>query len=495
MVILVVAGALALVVGVGAGILASQGFFEAAPSTTTTTLAPITTTTVPQVTTTTVPPSTTTTSLQEPENQAVFDVLEDTLVDSDDPEDVFGAVSVLEIEQDESEIKRALIRFEVVGVPEGESVSSATLQLFQLEDSDMGGSVSFVEGPWDEAETTWLTAPPVGEVIAPLPVDADDGFIDIDVTGAVTGNGTFDFYVTTPFDDSFEFAAKESGRGSSLIVVWGEAGATTDTVLVGAGDIASCDSDGDETTAALITDIAATAEELIVFTTGDNAYELGSLPNFNECYDPSWGQFKDVTRPAAGAREYRTEGAAGYFAYFGSAAGDASEGYYSYDAGGWHIIALNSNCAEVGGCEAGSPQEQWLRQDLEAFASACTLAYWHHPLFSSSPAGGDLGVLDLYDALHEAGAEVVINADNHFYERFEPQTPVGEADSEGIRQFIVGTGGRSLDSIGTPAANSAVRFNEGYGVLALHLFPGGYDWTFVSEPGVVFSDSGEASCH
>jgi hypothetical protein len=449
-------------------------------------LAP-TTSTLPPITTTSLPP--------EPANEALFEVSEDTTVNSDEPSEVLGDSSVLEVDLDGQDAKRSLIRFEVAGIPEGQTVTSATLRMLQLDRADQAGSVSLVGGTWSEADTSWSNAPPVGEAIGSLPGGDDGVIIEVDVTSAVTGNGTFDFYLTTLFDEGMDYASKESGQGPSLTVVWGEEDAAAGTRLVGAGDIASCASDGDEATAALIAQIAAEADDLVVFTAGDNAYESGSLQDFNECYGPSWGQFKDVTRPALGAREYRTDGAVGHFAYFGSAAGDASEGYYSYDLGGWHIIVLNSNCDQVGGCEAGSPQEQWLREDLDSFSTACTLAYWHHPLFSSASAGGNPEVIDLFTALHEADAEIVINADNHFYERFEPQTPAGEADDEGIRQFTVGTGGRSLDVIGSPAANSAARFNESFGVLSLRLFPGGYEWAFVTEPGVAFTDTGSADCH
>lgn len=491
-VIAVLVGLLLVAGGVVIGLLVTGDGETVA--TTTTTVPPPTTTITVATTTTTSPPTTTTTTLSEPENQAMVTVSEDTTVDSDEPDVPAGNGAVIEVDQDGPDTKRGLLRFEVEGVPEGQTVVSAILTLLQLDESAQGGSVSFVGGPWTEAETTWAAAPPVGEVIAPLPGGVDGMPVEIDVTAAVTGNGTFDFYLTTLFDDSMEYAAKESGSGPTLTVVWGETETAEAAVLVGAGDIASCESDGDEITADLIGQVAATAEELVVFTAGDNAYESGTLQEFNECYDPTWGQFKAMTRPAPGAREYRTEDAVGYFAYFGSTAGDVGEGYYSYDLGGWHVVVLNSNCAEVGGCQDGSPQEEWLNEDLSEFSAACTLAYWHHPLFSSSPAGGNPEVRELFDALNDADAEIVINADNHFYERFEPQDPEGLPDENGVRQFTVGTGGRSLDNVGTIAANSAARFDEAFGVLALSLRPGGYDWNFITEEGVAFTDTGSASC-
>lgn len=262
-------------------------------------------------------------------------------------------------------------------------------------------------------------------------------------------------------------------------------------VLVGAGDIASCRSSGDEATAALLDQIPGT-----VFTTGDTAYESGTTSEFANCYHPTWGRHKSRTRPSVGNHEYRTAGAAPYFNYFGAAAGDPKKGYYSYNLGAWHIIVLNSNCEQVGGCHAGSPQEKWLRADLAAHPTTCTAAYWHHPRFSSS-AGGSLAAMEpFWRALYEAGAEVVLNGHAHHYERFAPQDPKGvRNETFGIREFIVGTGGHSYGTIGAAAPNSLVRNTTTFGVLKLTLRPTGYDWTFVPQAGKTFKDSGNASCH
>ena len=262
-------------------------------------------------------------------------------------------------------------------------------------------------------------------------------------------------------------------------------------VLVGAGDIADCKGGGDEATAALLDGIAGTVVAL-----GDNAYDTGSAAEFANCYDPSWGRFRARTRPAAGNHDYMTPGAAAYFNYFGAAAGDPATGYYSYDLGAWHIIVLNSNCLYVGGCGAGSAQEQWLRADLAAHPALCTLAYWHHPLFSSALHGGEASMRAVWQALVEAGAEVVLNGHDHTYERFAPQSPYGAADpAQGLREFVVGTGGRSHYPFFAPAANSQVRNGDTFGVLALTLRPSGYDWRFVPEAGKTFEDAGSAACH
>ena len=214
-------------------------------------------------------------------------------------------------------------------------------------------------------------------------------------------------------------------------------------MVVAAGDIASCDNEFDDATAELVEGTEGT-----VLALGDNTYPHGSAENFDECYDPTWGLFKDRPRPTPGNHDYETEGARGYFDYFGNAAGDPDNGYYSYDLGAWHIVALNSNCGEGGiRCGPGSPQGRWLEEDLSANdEEACTLAYFHHPLFTSGKyRPGIERVERLWEILHAAGVDVVLNGHDHNYQRFAPQDSGGRADPEGgIRQFEVGTGGRSL---------------------------------------------------
>jgi PKD repeat protein len=256
-------------------------------------------------------------------------------------------------------------------------------------------------------------------------------------------------------------------------------------VLVGAGDIASCTSTGDEATASLLDAIPGT-----VFAAGDNVYEYGTLSDFTTCYDPSWGRHKSRTRPAAGDREYKVSGAGGHYSYFGTAAGDSAKYYYSYDVGAWHVVVLNSSIST----SAGSAQEKWLRSDLAASTHRCTIAIWHNPLFYSS--GSSSSIKPLWTALYQIGAELVINAHRRNYERFAPQTPDGVANpTHGIRQFIVGTGGISHGSFGSPRANSEVRDKTSYGVLKLTLESDHYTWEFVPIAGATFKDSGTGECH
>jgi acid phosphatase type 7 len=263
-------------------------------------------------------------------------------------------------------------------------------------------------------------------------------------------------------------------------------------VLVGAGDIADCrDLSGAEATAKLLDQIPGT-----VMAVGDLAYPDGTKENF-ECYDQTWGRQKTRTRPAPGNHEFHSSAATPYFDYFGSVAGAPGDGYYSYELGAWHIVVLNSECVDVGGCGPGSREEKWLRSDLAAHPVACTLAYWHKPLFSSGGAhGNDLEVMPLWQALYDAGADVVIGGHDHNYERFAPQNPQGRADPvHGIREFVVGTGGKNLRPFGPTKANSEVRNNEAFGVLKLTLRARGYDWQFVSQQGKAFTDSGSGVCH
>ena len=265
-----------------------------------------------------------------------------------------------------------------------------------------------------------------------------------------------------------------------------------DAFLAAAGDIADCDVDGDEITARLLDSLPGTVAVL-----GDSVYERGTHDEFARCYEPSWGRHRGRTRPAVGNHEYGTPGAAGYFDYFGAAAGDRGKGWYSYDLGSWHVVVLNSNCARVGGCHSGSEQERWLRADLAAHRVGCTVAYMHHPRFSSGDEhGGSPGIEPLWRALHDHGAEIVLAGHDHDYERFAPQTPGGALDPErGLRQFVVGTGGRSLRTFGPPQPNSEARGNTALGVLHLRLRDGSYGWRFVAEPGKAFADSGTDRCH
>jgi hypothetical protein len=263
-------------------------------------------------------------------------------------------------------------------------------------------------------------------------------------------------------------------------------------VLVGAGDIAACSEGADAATADLVESVGG-----IVFTLGDNAYEDGSFAEFQECYGPTWGRpsIRDRTMPVVGNHEYHTRGADGYFRYFGAAAGDPDEGWYAYDAGAWRIYALNSNCGEVGGCEPGSAQERWLRDDLAANPRACVAAMWHHPRFSSGEHGNHDVMADLWRTLQDAGAELALAGHDHSYERFAPQDAAGHADDRGLVAMVVGTGGRNPYDFRDPRPNSLVRESPVFGVMRLELRPDGYSFEFLAVPGDDFTDRGSGTCH
>jgi hypothetical protein len=263
-------------------------------------------------------------------------------------------------------------------------------------------------------------------------------------------------------------------------------------VLVGAGDIADCSRlAGAEATAKLIDQIPGT-----VMAIGDLAYPDGTKENFT-CYDKTWGRFKARTRPAVGNHEFHSTGATFYFQYFGSVAGDPKDGYYSYELGEWHIVVLNSECREVGGCQAGSRQEKWLRADLAGHPHACALAYFHKPMFSSGAThGNDPELKPLWQALYDGNVDVVVGGHDHDYERFAPQTPDGMRDTKrGIREFVAGTGGKSQRLFGDPQPNSEVRNNDTFGVLKFTLRSRSYEWQFIPEEGKSFTDSGTETCH
>jgi len=281
--------------------------------------------------------------------------------------------------------------------------------------------------------------------------------------------------------------------------------AQADPVIAAAGDIACDPADESFNGGAGATNacrMKATSDLMVemnlaaVLALGDTQYGDGALPKFLRSYAVTWGRLKSITHPAAGNHDYGQPKASGYYTYFGPAAGDPTKGYYSYNLGAWHFIALNSNCDEVGGCQGGSPQELWLKADLAAHPAACTLAYWHHPRFSSGPHGSDRAYDAFWRDLYQAGADVVLVGHDHDYERFAPQDPAGAADpARGIRQFVVGTGGENHYALEARKPNSEVFNGSTFGVLVMTFHPKAYDWKFLPVSGGSFTDSGSAPCH
>jgi acid phosphatase type 7 len=328
-----------------------------------------------------------------------------------------------------------------------------------------------------------LTAIPRGATGSPMPgrvvtwTSAPAAVATVNGSGLVSGAATGSATIT---------ATSEGQSGTSVVTVTPPPPGTS-VVFVGAGDMSDCSNDNDEATARLLDGIPGT-----VFTAGDNAYPDGTASDFANCYEPTWGRHKARTRPSPGNHDYNTQGAGPYYAYFGANAGPAGRGYYSYDLGDWHIISLNSNIS----MDAGSVQEQWLRADLTASTTRCTLAYWHHPRFSSGSHGSSTASRPLWQALYDADADVVVVGHDHNYQRFAPQTPDGALDpTRGIRQFVAGMGGRSHYAFGTPIANTEASNTDTYGVLKFTLSADSYTWEFIPVAGRTYTDSGSGTCH
>jgi len=296
-------------------------------------------------------------------------------------------------------------------------------------------------------------------------------------------------------------SAQEAAKAPALVDAHSNASASTANekpfVLVGAGDIASCKFlEGAEQTAKLIESIPGE-----VFAAGDLAYERGTAQEFKDCYDKTWGRFKARTHPSPGNHEFGSKDSSYYFDYWGDRAGPHGRGYYSFDLGVWHIISLNTNCGQMpGGCSTGADEETWLRKDLASHQSSCIIAFGHHALYSSGVFKNHAlhpELRPLWQALFNAHADLMLAGHEHSYERFAPQDPNGNADPKtGIREIVVGTGGRSHDPLGFPTANSEKRNSDNFGVLKLTLWPGRYTWEFIPTDAVNgFRDSGVGVCH
>jgi acid phosphatase type 7 len=317
-----------------------------------------------------------------------------------------------------------------------------------------------------------------GTNTSPTWASSDPSVAAVSATGVVTAVAPGSATITATSNGT-------SGTGAITVVPPPPPGMA---VLLAAGDIASCSSSGDEATAALLDELPGA-----VATLGDNVYPDGSARLFENCYHPTWGRHKARTRPSPGNHDYRVSGARAYYDYFGASAGPSGRGYYSYDLGTWHVVSLNSNID----MRAGSAQERWLRADLAGSTARCTLAYWHHPRFSSGTRHGSFAAAQpIWQALYDYNADLVLGGHEHNYERFAPQTPTGAADPvRGIREFVVGTGGGSHYAGHRAIATSQVFDGATFGVLRLTLGPDSYDWEFVPVPGGRFTDRGTGVCH
>ena len=440
------------------------------------------------------PSATATSDAETPGDSILLDVEADAQVRESASNRNYGSDTELRADGAGDSGIESFIRFTVTEVPD--PIQSAQLRLYVADNgTENGPAIYATDGSWDESSITWSNRPaPTGEALDNKGRLGTNGWVEYDVTSLVTGSGTFSVVLVADSSDGVIFSSREgsqppqlvlndTGSNASTVVPTVVAtGASDDIVLIGAGDISECDSDNDELTAQLLDAVPGT-----VFTTGDNAYESGTIEEFNDCYGPTWGRHKDRTKPVPGNHEYKTDNASGYFEYF-----NTIPEYYAYDLGTWRIYALNS---EIDVSESSS-QMTWLREDLAANPAQCVLAYWHQPRWSSgSHHGSDEDYRALWQLLYEAGAELVLNGHEHHYERFAEMNAEGAVVSPGLREIVIGTGGRDLYEFGTALPGSEVRNGATYGVLKVTLNADGYDWEFIPIAGSTFTDSGSTSCH
>ena len=447
---------------------------------------------------------------------------EDAFVTAESPGRNFGETGALRVSGFPR--MRAYMRF-VVPDLDGE-VEKATLTIFVKRGTRAGAAVRLVAGGWDEHGVTYRNAPAPGAVVAQRSrVRGGGTWVSFDVTSAVSENATVDLALTSSTGATIVAVSSERERGPRLTIDRTAASSPPPSspppssappsspppssppegpaVIAAAGDIA-CDpaspyfNNGEGTSSQCRQ--RATSDLLVgrsldaVLTLGDNQYEQATLAQFRASYDPSWGRVKAITRPSLGNHEYDAGSPDGYFDYFGSSAGTRYQGWYSYRVGAWNLIALNSACFPAGGCGMGSPQVDWLTAELRRLGGSCTLVYWHHPRFSSGNAWST-DVQDFWRVLYDHNVDVVLNGHEHFYERFAPQDPSGNPDgARGIRQFIVGTGGKDTRTFSHLERNSESRGTD-FGVLEMTLQPGSYSWRFLPAAGESFTDSGSDVCH
>ena len=366
--------------------------------------------------------------------------------------------------------------------------------------TSMGGTSSRYRIP---ANLNFRETAGVGVVVTQLKVSVtlasgETGSASYTLTVPVTAGGTTSYALESVFElpgaaTTGRWRLETSGTGPGN-TVWSagavEAGLVIgrrmpEAILVGAGDIARCNDPRPEATATLLDQVPGPG-----CTAGDNVYPYGTPDSYHGCYGPTWGRHLARTYATPGNHDWGLDAEPAYFAYFGQAAGPAGMGYYTYQAGGWDVIAINSNIPMA----AGSPQYEWLRSVLASLTRSCTVAIFHHPLFSSSLNGNTTAVRDAWRLLYQAGVEIVVNGHDHTYERFAPQDPDGKPTDRGIREFIVGTGGDSLYDLKRRQANSEVFEHRTHGVLKLTLKDGSYEWEFIPVAGQAFRDFGSGAC-
>lgn len=484
------------------------------PSPTATPPAP-TPTNTPDSTPTATPPSTATST---PGGMVSFAPVADAHVRAAEPDRNFGTSS---LRTDGSPIINSYLKFDVQGL--SGTPSKATLRIYASSANSVGFAVAGVANTsWQEGTITWSNAPAIGATVRQTGAIAAGTWVEVDVTSLIKGNGLVTLAMTSSSPTATAFVSRESSVVPPVLVVQTGSGGPAPTpiatpsptptlppssgdpvVVVAAGDIA-CDpassswnnNDGANSSCRYkyTAQVAKSLNPDDVLVLGDNQYEDGNLANYLKSYDPTWGQMKAITHPIPGNHEYIISGAAGYYDYFGAAAGDRTKGYYSFDLGnGWIALAVNSTCSAAGGCGVRSPQYSYFKGVMEANAGKHFLVYAHHPYWSTGKYNNccDASLRDLMTLFYANGAEISLAGHDHSYQRFAPQTPDDKIDPNGIRHFVVGTGGRNLQDADANKATNNWEFTSetNHGVLKLSLYPDRYEWAFVTETGTVI-DSG-----
>jgi len=487
----------------------------------------------------------------------------DTSVSAANPATNYGTATPLHV--DGSPVVALYVRFSVPNV----AASNAVLSLFPTSSQSIGFDVHpLVDTTWTESGLTWNNHPAWDPTVSGSSGPATAGVrLNVNLPPAAVSNRTVvSFVLTTTSATALALASRESVNPPQLTITSSSPSPSPtptatptltptstptlpptppptappsptpspqDPIVLTAGDI-GCGliagggmSPGGACQQAATASLLGAAGVVAVLPLGDNEYECGELSNFQSFYGPSWGQYKGLTYPVVGNHEYLTTGgstpclttetqagAPGYFTYFGNAASPqetgcsvACKGYYGFDLGAWHLIALNAECGSpgVGGCGPGSPQETWLKADLAAHANRCVLAYWHQPRFTSGQEGDTVAVQTFWSDLYDARADLVLNGHDHDYERFGQLGKISTTDSSGaeqpvvdprgMREIVVGTGGRNLTRFpGGFKTGSQVHDSSSFGVLKLSLHATSYDWSFLPAGGATFTDSGTTSC-
>jgi len=424
---------------------------------------------------------------------------------------------------DGSPITRSYLRFVVNGL-NGAAIQSAILRIYASSANTTGFSVQAESNnTWVETAITWSNAPAAGSTIISSNAVAAGAWVELDITSYVKAAGTFSLMLTTTSSTNTKLASREdSVHAPQLVVTTSGTGGSTPTpaptggstgsILLMAGDIckhnlgsvdytATCKKTGD-----LVRSVLAANPGAQVQTLGDNVNNDGGTYSYDteykDLYTPNWGSFLNVTHALMGNHDtYPPGGDAAYFSYFGSAAGPQPGGYYSFNIGSsWHVIVLNAQCSKAGGCSATRPQTTWLQNDLAANTRKCVLAVWHQPRWTSGRHPDDATYAPWWNLLYQYKADIVAGGHNHNYERFDQINANEQAASDGIREFVVGTGGAPGDGYSYAShpldPNEAVRNQTAqYGVLKLTLAASSYSWNFLPAAGSTFTDSGTSPCH